>query len=79
MQEAETTQVVIFTKNFRIVGKISLYAGGRLTDYMNKTKSFIAVTSATVSNHDGKELTSGSFLNLNVDQIEIIMPRDGNS
>ncbi len=76
MQEAETTQVIILTKNLRIEGGISLYPGGRLTDYMNKAERFIAVTNARVTDHDGKELTSGSFLNLNLEKIEVIMPED---
>ncbi len=73
MQE-ETTHVVILTKNFRIEGEISLYPGGRLTDYMNKAKHFIAVTNARVTDHGGKELTSGSFLNLNLEKVEVVMP-----
>ncbi len=75
MQE-DTTHVVILTKNFRIEGEISLYHGGRLTDYMNKAKQFIAVTNAKVTDHGGKELTSGSFLNLNLNEIEVIIPED---
>ena len=74
MQETETTQVVILTKNLRIEGGISLYPGGRLTDYMNKAEQFIAVVNARVTDHGGKELTSGSFLNLNLQKIEVIMP-----
>ncbi len=77
MQVEESTQVVILTKNFRIEGNISLYAGNRLTDFINKAENFIAVTNARVIDHDGKELTSGSFMNLNVESIEVIMPADG--
>ncbi len=76
MEEKKTTQVVIVTKNLRIEGGISLYPGGRLTDYMNKAEQFIAVVNARVTDHGGKELTSGSFLNLNLQKIEVIMPVD---
>jgi len=76
MQETETTRVVIVTKNHRIEGGISLYPGGRLTDFMNKAEHFIAVVNARVTDHDGKELTSGAFLNLNLHKIEMIMPAD---
>ncbi len=50
--------------------------GGRLTDFMNKAEHFIAVVNARVTDHDGKELTSGAFLNLNLHKIEVIMPVD---
>ncbi len=76
MQKAETTQVIILTKNLRIEGEISLFPGGRLTDYMNESKQFIVVTNATIMEHTGKSLTSGSFLNLNVAKIEIIMLKE---
>ena len=76
MQETETTQVVIVTKNLRIEGKIGLYPGGRLTDYMNEAEQFIAVMNARVTDHDGRKLTSGSFLNLNLRNVEVIMPVD---
>ncbi len=74
MQETETTQVVIVTKNLKIEGGISLYPGSRLTDYMNKAEQFIAVVNARVTDHDGRELTSESFLNVNLQNIEMIMP-----
>lgn len=76
MQETETTHVVIVTKNLRIEGEISLYAGSRLTDYMNKAEQFIAVMNARVTDHDGRKLTSGSFLNLNLQNVEVIIPAD---
>lgn len=76
MKETETTRVIILTKNLRIEGAISLYSGGRLTDFMNKAEHFIAVVNARVADHDGKELTSGAFLNLNLHKIEVIMPVD---
>lgn len=76
MEEKKTTQVVIVTENLRIEGGISLYPGGRLTDYMNKAEHFVAVVNAKVKDHSGKELTSGSFLNLNLQKIEVIMPVD---
>ncbi len=74
MQATETTSIMVLTKNFRIEGEISLYSGDRLTDYMNKAKRFIAVTNATVKDHNGKELLSSSFLNLNLEKIEVIIP-----
>ena len=76
MRETETTRVVIVTKNLRIEGGINLYPGSRLTDFMNKAEHFIAVVNARVTDHDGKELTSGAFLNLNLHEIEVIMPVD---
>ncbi|MEN8188895.1 MAG: hypothetical protein ABFS19_03545 [Thermodesulfobacteriota bacterium] len=76
MQPGDSTKVVILTKSFRVEGEISLYAGGRLTDYMNKADHFIAVTGARVLTFDGDELAKSAFLNLNRDRVEVIMPAD---
>ncbi len=73
---SDKTQVTIFTKSFRIDGDIDLIPGARLTDFMNETKKFMVVTNATLADHTGKEILSGQFLNLSVENIEIILPAD---
>lgn len=71
---SDKTQVTVFTKTFRIDGNIDLIPGARLTDFMNETKKFMVVTNATLADHTGKEILSGQFLNVSVDNIEIILP-----
>ena len=71
-----TTQIIILTKDFRIEGKIDLLPGSRLTDFMNQTNKFMVVTNAMVTDHNGKELLRGEFVNVLVRNIEVILPAD---
>ena len=73
---SDKTQVTIFTKDFRIDGDIDLIPGARLTDFMNETKKFMAVTNAKVADQNGKEIISGQFLNVSLENIQIILPAD---
>ena len=70
------TRVVILTANYRIEGDIAHFPDARLTDYIVGAKQFIAVTDADVFHHDDTLAFSTSFLNVQRDQIEIIMPLD---
>jgi hypothetical protein len=72
----DKSHVTVFTKNFRIDGEIDLIPRARLTDYMNETKKFMVVTNATVADHTGRELSKGQFLNVSVENIEIVLPSD---
>jgi len=67
-------KVRIFTPNYRIDGEIAQFAGERLTDYMVSAKSFLAVTRAAVYSPEGQELFCASFLNVQRDRIELIVP-----
>lgn len=67
-------KVIIFTRHFQIKGDIFLYEGARLTDYMLEAKSFIAVSGAEVMDHQNNKIFTTSFLNVNRDHIEIILP-----
>ena len=71
-----TTPVIILTKNLRIEGKIDLIPGARLTDFMNKANKFMVVTDATVCDHNNKELIKSEFIDLLVENIEIILPAE---
>lgn len=75
--QKDTTRVVIFTRDFRIVGNIGLFPGVRLTDYMVETKQFIAVTGAEVTalGGDGTLMATG-FLDVNRDSIQFITPAE---
>lgn len=70
------TKVLIITKDFKIEGEIDLVPGARLTDFMNETNRFMVVSGATVSHHNDKEVLQGEFINVLVQNIEIILPAD---
>ncbi len=74
--QTDKTKVVILTINHRIKGDISLYSNVRLTDYVVEAKPFMAVTDAEVMDMSGKLIFNASFLNVQKDHIEIIMPVD---
>jgi hypothetical protein len=69
-------KVIIFTKHFQIKGDIFLYEGARLTDYMLEAKAFIAVSSAEIMDHQNNKVLTTSFLNVNRDHVEIILPAE---
>ena len=75
MDQKITTRVVIFTRDFKIIGDIGLMPGVRLTDYMVETKLFIAVTDAEVTSigGDGSIIATG-FLDVNRDTIQFVQP-----
>lgn len=69
-------KVIIFTRNFEIKGTLHIYEGVRLTDFINESKSFIAVTDVEVKRHNGEVVMKTSFLNVRIADIEIILPED---
>lgn len=75
-QREDRAKVIIFTKHFQIRGEIFLYQGARLTDYMIEAKPFIAVNDAEVFDHENNLISAPSFLNINRDHIEIILPNE---
>jgi len=75
MEKEQSTRVVILTKSYKVVGDINLIPGGRLTDYMDTSHEFLAVTNASVTSCEGcKDILDTEFLNIRVDSIEIILP-----
>ena len=70
------TEVIILTKDLRIEGEIDLIQGARITDFMNEVKRFMVVTNATVCDHGGKEILRGGFINVQVANIEIVLPAE---
>jgi hypothetical protein len=74
------TQVVILTGKFRIEGEINLIPGARLTDFMNEVNNkFMVVTDALVTDYGGKEIMRGTFIDVLVSNIEIILPAENAS
>ena len=70
-------KVVVLTHNYRVVGRVYVKKGTRLTDMVCEAKQFIAVTSAQVwERQTGNNLLQAGFINVSRDEIEIILPAD---
>ncbi len=76
MNDESRTKVIAMTGNYRIVGSVDLLPGSRVTDFLSESRDFIAITDAEVWALDGRKLFASSFLNINRDLIELIMPED---
>ena len=68
------TRVTILAGSYRIKGDIDLIAGARITDYMQDSKSFFAVTYAEVWDLEGRKIFSAPFLNVSRSHVVVIMP-----
>ncbi len=66
--------MIILTGHYRIVGNIDLLPGARVTDYLSETRDFFAVTDAEVWDLNGRKISSGAFMNINRNRIEVMMP-----
>jgi len=75
--EQSEIEVVIFTQNSRVEGRLHLPSGGRLTDYLALAeRKFIPVTEAKIFMVLGNELLyTVPFLSLNKDFIVYIFPK----
>lgn len=73
-QEEKMTKVTILTGHYRIVGYIDLLPGARVTDYLSEAREFFAVIDAEVWDLNGRKISAGSFMNINRNRIEVMMP-----
>ena len=73
---AEKTKVIILSQKHKIEGFIDLLPGARLTDYMNNSNKFIAVTDAQIFDEGSSEIMKAQFINVLVKSIEVILPAD---
>ena len=71
---AKGTKVTILSQSYRIEGLIDLIPGARLTDFMNHSNRFIAVTDARVFDQKDNQILEAKFIDVLVDNIEIIFP-----
>lgn len=76
MDDKEKQKFRIFTRQFDIVGYLHIYSGVRLTDYMNESKEFIAVTDAEIRRPADGTFMNAEFLTVRKDEIEIILPEE---
>lgn len=74
--DTDQTRVIILTGHYRIIGRISVLPEARVTDFFCGSKEFIAITDAEVWDHDERKISSTSFMNINREHIEIIIPQD---
>jgi hypothetical protein len=74
--ESYKTKVIILTSHYRIVGNIHMHSQARVTDYVCESKNFIAVTDAEIWDLDQRKVATTSFLNINREHIETVMPED---
>ena len=72
----DKAKVIIFTQHYQIKGDIFLYEGARLTDYMLEAEPFIAVSNAEILDHQNNPVFATSFVNVNRNYIEIILPAE---
>lgn len=72
----DKTEVLVFTANYMLRGKIALVPGARLTDYIVDSKEFIAMTDVEVKDKAGKLILNTPFLNVNRELIELILPAE---
>ncbi len=72
---SDNTKLTVFANGFRINGYGTVLPGARVTDYMNDSKTFIAITDATVWDvKDGRKVLSAPFLNINRSMVEFVVP-----
>lgn len=70
-------KVVVLTHNYRVVGRVYVKKGTRLTDMVCEARQFIALASAQVwERQSGNHLLQAGFINVSRDEIEIILPAD---
>ena len=74
--EEDRKKVTILTGAYRIKGYIHLFPSSRVTDYMNESKDFIAVTAAEVWEVEGRQVLATPFISVNRSQIQIVTPED---
>jgi hypothetical protein len=69
-------RVIIFTGQYRVTGEITLFRGARLTDYLAESRQFVAVTHAEVSDKQDRVVLTSSFLKVNLENVELILPAE---
>ncbi len=72
-------EAIIQTVTNRIEGLIYVRAGERVSDELNRSAKFLAVTDATIFDLNGKELYRSTFMSINLDQIVWLMPEEKNA
>ena len=74
MNTESRTRVVILTGHYRILGEISLMPGARMTDFLDESREFFAVTDAEVWDLSGRRIVAAKFLDVHRSHIEVMVP-----
>lgn len=75
LQDETRRKVTVLTNGYQIMGECSVLPGARVTDYLNDSRDFIALTNASVWHvADARKMMNAAFLNLNRGNVEIIVP-----
>jgi hypothetical protein len=75
----DAVTAVIQTTTQRIQGSLYLRAGERVSDMLNRSEHFLAVTDATVFDAEGKEIYNCGFMAVNIDLIVWLVPKEENN
>ena len=76
-QDGSRRKLTVLANGFRIQGEGTMLPGARVSDYLNNSRAFLALTNADVWHvTDGRKLVTTSFLNINLDSIEVVIPDD---
>ncbi len=71
-----SVNAIIQTITNRIEGKVYVREGERLSDELNRSSQFLAITDAKIYDSSGKELYQCPFLTVNTDQIVWLLPEE---
>ena len=72
----DCTPVIIFTRNYRIEGNISVPPKARVTDFLMVANRFIPVVDAEIKDKKNNVLLTADYLSVHRDNIEVILPVD---
>ncbi len=72
----DAIQAVIQTANNRIRGNLYIRAGERVSDYLNKSGTFLPITEAEIFDLNGNSLYKTPFLAVNMDLVSWVMPQE---
>jgi hypothetical protein len=67
---------IIQTLTYRITGKIFIRVGERVSDALNQSDPFLAVTEATIFDNAGELAYKSDFITVNRDHIIWVMPEE---
>jgi hypothetical protein len=68
----------VLANGFQIKGEGTVLPGARVTDYLNNSRAFVALTNAQVWHvAEGRKLVDAPFLNINRSCVEIVIPENG--
>jgi len=74
-QDDYRRKITVLGHGLKIRGEGNLPAGARITDYLNESKAFIALTNAEVwDTAAGRKLVSSPFMNVSRSCVEIVIP-----